>query len=637
MRFAKCEELHGIPNREEASGDMKNSRYVRYYLAGAVSLTTFLVYLSSLQDGFVAWDDTYYVLDNPHIRSLGADFFRWAFFDFYASNWHPLTWISHALDYAVWGLNPLGHHLTNNILHVANTFIVVLLVMKLLEAANRPQHNAPSAPPLNFSPRRIRPGAERGGWGELNPTFTLIAAGTTGLLFGLHPLHVESVAWVAERKDLLCAFFYLLSIIMYMKFAMSAPGSRFTIHDSRSARFLFYALCLFILALLSKPMAVSLPVVLLLLDWYPLERFRSFRAFLSALLEKLPLILLSIASSAITVVAQKTGGAMEPLRFVPLTTRLLVAGRSLSVYLWKMVMPLDLVPFYPYPQDASFLSPQYLFALLLAAAMTIACLAAARRQKVWLAAWGYYIVTLLPVIGIVQVGSQSMADRYTYLPSIGPFLIAGVVAAGAYGKMARGRKRSLPKLAGGIAAVVLLTSMSYLTVQQVHVWKNGMAFWSYVIEKEPLEVAIAYNNRGFVFLGEGKTKNAIEDFQTALRVEPVYAEARNNLCIAYKSAGLYSEAVKQCQRAVGIRPDYAEAYNNMGAAYKAEGMSDAAIEQFRIALRLKPDYAEPLFNLGIIYLDRGDLEIARKCFEYGLRIKPDDYRAQEVLNQINSR
>jgi hypothetical protein len=197
-----------------------------------------VVYLSSLRNDFVGYDDNTYVLNNPHIRSFNPALFKWSFFDFYAANWHPLTWISHALDYAVWGLNPVGHHLTNNILHAVNTFLVVLLVARLMEVA------------------------------VVNSRFTLIVAGVSGLLFGLHPIHVESVAWAAERKDLLCALFYLLSIIMYMSY-----------RSHKTYRTYFLTLCFFILALLSKPMAVSLPSGPPDTDWYPFKRLTSLPAF----------------------------------------------------------------------------------------------------------------------------------------------------------------------------------------------------------------------------------------------------------------------------------------------------------------------------------------------------------------------
>ncbi len=370
-----------------------------YYVAGFISLLTFLVYLSCLHNEFVAWDDNEYVYENPHLHPLNAAFVRWAFSAFYGDNWHPLTWVSHALDYAAWGLNPLGHHLTNNILHVVNTFIVVILVVKLLEAWRPSRHQDP---PLHTS--------QQGSY--------IVIAAVTGLLFGLHPIHVESVAWVSERKDLLCAMFFLFSTLAYTKYVSTGGGLR--------NKHYILVVFLFILALLSKPMAVSLPAVLLILDWYPFNRIRSMKSFLSALLEKLPLIALSIVSSVLTVLAQKAGGAIRPFEVTPLSSRLLVAAESLLSYLWKMILPLNLVPYYPYPKNISLFSAEYLLSIILVTGITAACIVMVKKQKLWLAVWGYYVITLLPVIGIVQVGDQAMADRYTYLPSISPFLITGL-------------------------------------------------------------------------------------------------------------------------------------------------------------------------------------------------------------------
>ena len=465
----------------KSSGQMTRQP-LKLYAAGAVSLITFVVYFSSLQHEFLQWDDILHISENPHIRSLDLAFIRWAFFDFYAGNWHPLTWMSHALDYAVWGLNPLGHHLTNVILHALNTFVVVLLVVKLLEIGNTPPPiNAPSVtPPPPAPPLKIR-----GGRGSYDPigeggvifrgSFTdkgvLIAAATTGLLFGLHPLHVESVAWVSERKDLLCALFFMLSIMAYLRYATlhfpcgiitsqpSAPflnptrpplnvgGGEGGVISRGGKRWYLISLLFFILALLSKPMAVTLPVVLLMLDWYPLGKIQSFKTARTAIVEKFPFMALSIISSILTVLAQQAGGAIKSIEFAPISIRVLVGVKSLIIYLWKMVLPLDLSPFYPYPREASLFSIEYFLAIVLVAGITIASVVIAKRQKLWLSAWGYYVITLLPVLGIVQVGLQSMADRYTYLPSLGPFLVIGIMASWVWARAERlGEKSQVAKV-----------------------------------------------------------------------------------------------------------------------------------------------------------------------------------------------
>jgi hypothetical protein len=482
----------------------KRENRVKYYVAALLSLITFLVYLPALQNEFVLWDDNRYIYENPHIRSFNLDFFRWAFFDFYAANWHPLTWISHAVDYAVWGLNAWGHHLTSIILHGANTFLVVVTVIKLFEMLKR---------------RATDDGqlADR-----LSDRSVFLTAGVTGLLFGLHPLHVESVAWVSERKDLLCALFFLLSIITYIKYAgVICDGMLPHNFSSRffDRRYLLTA-GFFVLALLSKPMAVSLPFVLLVLDWFPFRRISSWKTFGDAFVEKLPFLSLSLFSSVVTVFAQKSSNALAPIKEIGLSTRVLVAAKSIIVYLWKMILPLNLIPLYPYQKNISVISPQYLLALIGVIGITITCMAMIKKSKLWLAVWIYYIVTLIPVLGIVQVGNQSMADRYTYLPSLGPFIVFGLALVWVLERIdSPTRRRMILKTISMTIVLSAFICMSYLTFKQIAIWRSSMDLWNYVIKKEP-ETARAYAIRGIVFDDRGQLDRAIEDYTKALALEP---------------------------------------------------------------------------------------------------------------------
>jgi len=555
-----------------------------YYLAFAVSLVTFLIYMRSLQNGFVEWDDSTYVFDNQYIRSFNLSFLKWAFFSFYASNWHPLAWVSHAADYAIWGLNPVGHHLTNVILHAVNTFVVVVLVTRLIEAWHGTATEIETAP---FPSKRT----------------LLVAAGMTGLLFGLHPVHVESVAWIAERKDLLCALFFLLSILSYTRYA---AGDNAAIGEGKwTARFFnrYYLLTLgfFVLALLSKPMAVSLPSVLLLLDSYPFKRIRSIKSFLSAVTEKLPFILLSLFSSTLTFLAQQAGETIQSLKDVSISSRLLVAAKSLLAYLGKMVLPIHLIPFYPYPDDVSLLSLKYLAILLLIILFTAICVATARKQAFISCCLGYYVLTLLPVIGIVRVGSQSMADRYTYLPSIGPFLIIGLAVAWLFGltnPSERGNRSS--RMALVIILLVTLTTMTYLTVRQIDIWKNSLTLWDYVISKEP-NVAFAHNNRGWVFATLGRFDEAIEDLNKAIALEPNSFEAYNTRGVVFVIMGHYREAIEDFDRAIALKPSCYEAYAARGVSLRNVGQLDRAIDSFNKAIAIHPDRAEAYNDRGLTY------------------------------------
>jgi protein O-mannosyl-transferase len=583
-------------------------RYVPYVLASSVSLITFLVYLSSLQNDFTGWDDVRYIIENPHIRSMNAAFFRWAFFDFHWGNWYPLTWVSHALDYALWGNNPAGHHLTSITLHAINTFLVIWMIMLLLRAADEVRVNSGLVPYFH----------ERG---------VLITGGVTGLLFGLHPMHVESVAWIAERKDVLCMLFSVLSVTTY-SYAVTPPERT---GDSRQGMALFtekrylLSFSFFALALLSKPMAVSLPFVLLVLDWYPFSRIPSFKRAVTALVEKLPFIALSLAASILAVLAQRTGGAMVVMQSVPLSARLLVASKALIAYLGKMAVPLKLIPFYAYPESISLYSAEYLPALVLVGGITIFSVFMAKKQKLWLAAWGYYVITLLPVLGIVQVGGQSMADRYTYLPSLGPFLLTGLAAAVGAEKFYAAVR---PKLAASIimaSLALLMVCLSLLTLKQIGIWKNGVTLWSAVIEQEPTRSPRAYNNRGLVHLQSGRFADAISDYTMAIMQNPSYDEAYLGRGQAYLGMGQSAKAIEDLTRALELKPSYFEAYNSRGIALLGMGRIDEAIRDYSRALEIRPSDPRLHNNRGIAYFRAGNYNESIADYTAAIALEPSSF------------
>jgi protein O-mannosyl-transferase len=588
-----------------------------YSLAASVALVTFLVYLPALQNGLIELDDAAYIRDNPHIRSFNGDLFRWAFFQFYAANWHPLTWLSHAVDYAFWGLNPLGHHLTNIILHAANTALVVVLVMKLLEVvrAGTMQNTAASF---------------------LNERMLLITAGVTGLLFGIHPVHVESVAWVAERKDLLCASFFLLSIIQYGSYRYEVNNEKISLRKRRwyTNRYYLGALAFFLLALLSKPMAVTLPCVLLLLDWFPFGWIRDIRTARYALVEKLPFIILSLGSSVLTIMAQRAGEALVSSQLVPLSARLLVAVRSLLAYLGKMVFPHDLLPYYPYPdlRDVSLYRVEYFIPVILLIGITAACLMALKKQKMWLAVWCYYVITLLPVLGIVQVGGQEMADRYTYLPSLGPFLLVGLMVAWIYARVytGTGNTRFIRRM-GIAAAVVAFLFLTLLTVRQIAIWKNSMSVFDSILAKESRSSPMVYFHRGVAYEKMGMLESAIDDYTRAIDLFPTYYEAFFSRGSAYEQMGRLDRALDDYSAAISLKPSSYEAYTNRGLLNKKLGRRIEAIADFNRAIALSESAGKAYLNIGIIDIE--DSRFAQAIEELSLAIVADPMDAEAYSNR----
>ncbi len=580
----------------------------KYVLAGTVALVAFLEYLPSLKNGFVTWDDDIYYIANQHVHSFNIALFRWAFFSFHASNWHPLTWISHALDYLVWGLNPVGPHLTNVLLHSVNAFIVVVLILALMESAKR---------------TRVE-----GGPPEFTDTHgAFVAAGVAGLLFGIHPIQAESVVWVSERKNLLCAFFFLLSILTYSRYAAS-EGAGGNLRRRLSDRKYVFALGFFVLALLSKPVAVSLPVILLILDWYPFKRIQSSRAFGHAIIEKIPFFALSLVSSVLTVLAQKSGGMVVSTNVIPLPTRILVAAKSLFAYLGKMAFPLNLVPFYPYPSDVSLMSLEYLSAIAAVVGISAACIVLFRKRPLWSGVWGYYVISLVPMIGIVQVGRQSMADRYAYLSCIAPFLIAGLAVAWASGKINYLRRRAhLLKFISALGIISVFVSLSYLTVRQTGIWKDGLVLWTYVVDKEPGRAPIAYHNRGLAFYEKDMLDEAIEDYTRAITLDPSYWEAFYSRGVTFEKKGLFDQAIMDYSRSIALNPGFFDAFFHRGYMFKMEGRLNEAIEDYNRAIALDPLHYEAYVNRGAVFAGMGRLDEAIADYSRAIALDPLHYEA----------
>lgn len=492
-------------------------------LALALALLTFAVYGRSAGNGFIDYDDPTYVTENPRVRAgLTADTLLWAFSSGTASNWHPLTWISHALDWELFGGAAAGHHLVSVGLHAANA-VLLLFVM----------HGLTGAP-----------------W----------RSAAVAALFASHPLHVESVAWVAERKDVLCTFLGLVTVLLYLRHARR-PG-RTTI---------LFVSAAFALGLMAKPMLVTLPFVLLLLDQGPLRRWN--------LLEKAPLFALAAASSIVTWSVQRAGGAVSTLDALPLGERLGNAAIAYVAYLQRTFWPVDLGVLYPLPLKVDM--GQAALAALFLAALTAAAVALRRRAPYLLLGWLFYLGTLVPVIGLVQVGAQSSADRYTYIPLAGVF---GMLVWG-LGDLFGGRPRGRAVLAA--AAALALAACAALTFRQVGFWRDSTTLFEHTLAVTR-DNFVVHNNLGGVLMRAGRVEEAVGHFEASRRIRPGYAAALSNLGLACAAQGKNGEAIAFFREALKHRPGHLEAWLNLGDALQKDKDRPGAIAAIREALRLRP-------------------------------------------------
>lgn len=532
----------------------KTSRLLPGIIAAAI---TFLVYLPALSNGFVNWDDQRYIYENGLIRSIDFAFLKTIFTTIQVSNWHPLTMLSYAVDFALWGENTLGYHLENVILHAINTFLAGLLAARLVEAR-----------------------------GARSSAFVFIAALATALLFGLHPMHVESVAWVSERKDVLSGLFFMLSILSYLGYQKKRSLSAYIL------TFVF-----FVLALMSKPMAVTLPVVLLIIDIFPLER-TSKEGFGKILLEKVPFFGASLLIAIITIVAQGGSGALRSLDTDPLGLRFLTAFRGFVFYLFKLIFPAGLAPYYPSPIERTLANYEYWGAALLLAAITAAAVYAFRKgRKAFPAAWAFFVITLLPVIGIIQVGRQAAADRYIYIPAIALFVLAGVALA----SIVERKKEALYPAIIGLAAVSVIFSV--LTIRQTGIWKDSVTLWSHEIEVYPMTVPMAYNSRGQAWYNKGELEKAVEDYSTSITLNPFDPFPYNNRALVYEGLGRTEAAIDDYTKAISLDPGFYNAYNNRGIAYGQVGRLNEAVEDFTAALKIDPSSSSAYLNRGFALLN----------------------------------
>jgi tetratricopeptide (TPR) repeat protein len=597
--------------KERSSGNPISSRGVRIGVCVFLVGVTWLVFGQTLRHGFINYDDPVYVYENPVVASgLTLHGISWAFTHSYGANWHPLTWISHMLDCQFYGLKAGGHHFSNVLLH---TIAVLLLFLLLLQM-----------------------------------TGALWRSAFVATVFAIHPLHVESVAWVAERKDVLSGVFFMLTLMAYVRYARGPTLGRYATMA-----------VLFACGLMAKPMLVTIPFILLLLDYWPLGRFAQSSPMESRalrwrlVLEKLPLLVFSVASSIATFIAQQE--AMNSFEQLPLALRINNALVSCLTYIWQLIWPVNLTVYYPHP---SYQLPFWEIALAAMLLITITVVAAAlpRKYPYLITGWLWYLVMLVPVIGVIQVGSQAHADRYTYLPQIGLcFALTWTIA-----DLSRSWRSRRGILVAG--ATIALATLALSAWHQTSYWRESESLWRHalavnsnsdiannnlaeaVFKKGRIDEAIlhyqrvlelrqdhkesyrreTYYNLGNALLRKDKIDEAITNYRKALEGSFKYEpEAHSGLGDALLRKGQINEAIFHLEKFVQLRPDHAEAYYNLGNALLQKGRVDDAIAHFEKALKLNPVLAEAESNLGNALLRKGQIDEAMGHLQKAVELNPD--------------
>jgi tetratricopeptide (TPR) repeat protein len=592
----------------------KKYKYLTVVLLIVFSLIAFSRILGN---NFINLDDTAYITGNNHIKSgISAESIKWAFTATFSSNWQPLTWLSHILDWSLFGANASGHHLINLLLHIGSVLFLFFFLEKTTKSL------WPSA---------------------------FVAA-----LFALHPLRVESVAWASERKDVLSMFFGMATLYVYALY----------VEEQKLARY-FLCLILFVLGLMAKPMLVTLPFLLMLLDYWPLGRWQKVFApvnlpaavngrlekkktrqrkadsakeqkistllasrspiICSLLWEKAPFIFLATVSSIVTIWAQSKGGAVASMGQLPFPARVLNAIMSYISYIYKIFWPVDLAVFYPY--EDPFLQLPAASSLLILIAITIIVIYTIKKLPFLFVGWFWYLGTLVPVIGLMQVGRQAMADRYTYLPSIG----IGIMLV--WGIVYLLPKEKLRKIILIPASIIILSVLTFLTWQQSGYWKNSIELFNHTLQVTKNN-DLAHYNLADALNKQGKVEEAIVHYREAITINPYHDSAHCNLGVTLAAEGKTEEAITHYLAAIKINPLQYAAHSNLGIALAAEGKTEEAIAHYLTAIKINPDYADAHYNLANLLLKQGKIDQAIGHYLEAVKINPDHDNAHYNLADV---
>ena len=548
------------------------SSWLRRLMPWLVAALTFAVFLPALRNGFVDWDDTENILTNLRYRGLGWEQLKWMFTTFHLGHYQPLSWMTLGFDYLVWGMDASGYHLTSVLLHSLNAAVFYLLCVKVLELA------------AGKAALKDRAGL-------------YLSAGFAALFFSIHPLRVESVAWVTERRDVLSGFFFLLAVLFYINPRGGGENASF----GRRHVLPFSA---FLLSLLSKAMAMTMPALLVVLDMYPLRRLPADprrwgeREFRGLWLEKIPYVIAAAVFAAIAFAAQEEIGALVTYNKLGFFSRIPHICFSAAFYVWKTVSPLDLAPYYKLTAGPA--GWRMLAGALVLLALA-AALAARKGRPAALAALAFYLVTLSPVMNLVKAYASPAADRYGYIPCLSFAVLAG-------GALLAGRRRSHSGMGGAVSALACLTLLwfGWLTWRQEKTWLDSETLWRHAIQADP-QLEMAHNKLAIILIHTGRYEEAVKECGEALRINPNHLNSAANMVIALSNLGnalaargRLEEAASRYREAMGYNPGYANAHNGLGAVLARQGKREEARKEFREALRLSPELALARKNLSLL-------------------------------------
>ena len=575
-------------NTFSISGHKIDSTHFKHF-ALSILIIIFLsltIYNQVLHYDFINFDDDSYVYNNNHVKKgLTSNGIIYAFTTTDKGNFIPLTWLSHMVDVQIFGLSPGGHHFTSLLFHILNS----ILLFVFLKVNTRMQG-------LSF---------------------------VVALLFAVHPMHVESVAWISERKDMLSSFCGLAALIFYCQYAKRPNATAYGL-----------TLVFFLASLLSKPMLVTFPVILCLLDFWPLHRISSitdffrFRENRNLLIEKIPFFLISIIFSIIAIFSQHSTDAVATLTDLSFSLRLINAMISYVEYIFKMVWPSNLAVIYPYRYGIS------IFCLIISAVVlllaTWAVLCGKRKNPALVVGWLWFLIMLLPVIGLIQVGTQAMADRYTYLPSIGFFICVTWFLHSLTVRF------GINKRLVYLAATTIIAIYSLMSWRQVATWKESTTLFRHALSITHNNW-VAHLNYGEALIEKREVEAAIGQYKKALAIKPDFELAYLNIGVAYAQKGLIDNAIASYKKALSLKRDLSAAWMNLGNAYFRKGMSDKALSYYLTALSLKPDYAEAYWGIGAVMAGQGDLQKAMQAFKRVLEIDPGSIAAKNNIIRIEQK